>query len=71
MIDAFHAGYGAVVHDIITAVVVTCGRQAASACAPHGFGTVLSTPARAGGCCTTRRLCCTRAFTRRSTSISG
>lgn len=44
MIDAFHAGYGVVVHDIITAVVVTCARQAVSAGAPHGFGTVFVNP---------------------------
>jgi hypothetical protein len=44
MIDAFDAGYGALVHDIITAVVVTCGAQAVSASVPHGLGTVFVNP---------------------------
>jgi hypothetical protein len=44
MIDAFHAGYGAVVHDVIAAVVVTCGAPAVSASVPHGFGTVFVNP---------------------------
>jgi hypothetical protein len=44
MIDAFHAGYGALVHDVVAAVVVTCGAPAASAGAAHGLGTVFVNP---------------------------
>jgi hypothetical protein len=44
MIDAFHAGYGAGVHDIIATVVVTCGARAVSAGVPPGLGTVFVNP---------------------------
>jgi hypothetical protein len=44
MIDAFHAGYGAVVRDTIAAVVVTCGAPVVSAGAQHGLGTVFVNP---------------------------
>jgi hypothetical protein len=44
MIDAFHAGYGAVVRHTIAAVVVTCGARVVSADAQHGPGTVFVNP---------------------------